>query len=171
MAKKIIVDVDKILESLIDNMGEEVDTSKPYPVIILQDCRPDSEGQLDYQHGICLGEYLMDDISRKVDEGGLKEMLEPHPEREGVLYDPVTGFFYNDLLDGYLEDPTDPKNILVPSPLIIADNGQHIWGNWCNFTSATLVKDLPMDLLRAGLEQYKEELNRLLGNEPGTLPN
>jgi hypothetical protein len=69
-------DIEKRIETLIDMIKkapslDEPDYSRPFSVMIVEDCRDEEElgpsGRLDGQYGVCLGMYDFPDTTKKLD--------------------------------------------------------------------------------------------------------
>src|SRR3989344_3116512 len=139
-----MIDITEIFKAIVRNTEPEKPLG-PHIVKIVEDCREEygPDGDLSGRYGIFLGDYLFDDKTRPI-EGSLKEMCVMHPEKNR-LYDPKSGLFYNAEIDSL--ESEDGEDFLFSNPLILADNGENIWGIECWFAKAEDVDDISLDTL------------------------
>ena len=126
------------------------DYSTPFRVVILEDCRPAEDyglhGNLNQVKGICLGQYLMpDDLSRIPD---LTQRLS-NEAASGLSHKPYRSFVVDDDFEeerfhrSYEVDDEHSGDVDVPSPLILSDKGDYIWGIQCYWAKSEDLKDIP----------------------------
>lgn len=129
-------------------MSDELDYSKPFKVVILEDCRTGFNGYLTQKKGVCLGLYELPDELSTPPDLSKRISLEERNKRQNSGLEKLANPETNE----------DEDIDLGGSPLILTYNGDYIWGMECYWRKTKDISDVPEGLWLLIPEAFRDDL-------------